>query len=125
MRMAQPFSPKLSRKKKSRAKTARQGRHNNNHHFSNGGGDKDQNQPAFNCLSSVWLLAKKTNDWYEDSGATHHMTDQRHFFYNTHTRNARNMVCSWYWIDQNGSTWSWQYQDLLLCERRKENMRIV
>ena len=61
-------------------KTARQGRHNNNPLFSNGGGDKDQNEPAFNCLSSVCFLAKKTKNWYADYEANHHMTDQRHFF---------------------------------------------
>ena len=123
--MAWPFCPKFSRKRNREQKTARQGRHNQNCYFTNGSGDKDQIEPSFNCLiSSVFFLAKKANDWYADSGATHHMTDQRHFFYNTHTREAKDMLCSWYWLDQNGRPWNWQHQYILLCQRRKENRKI-
>ncbi|KZS05939.1 putative Copia protein (Gag-int-pol protein), partial [Daphnia magna] len=59
---------------------ARQGKQDSNRSFNDGGYENDQRDPTFNCLSSVCFLAKKTNDWYADSGATHHMTDQRHFF---------------------------------------------
>ena len=61
-------------------KKARQGKQDSYRNFNDGGYDNDQRDPTFNCLSSVCFLAKKTNDWYADSGATHHMTDQRHFF---------------------------------------------
>ncbi|KZR97031.1 putative Copia protein (Gag-int-pol protein), partial [Daphnia magna] len=61
-------------------KKVRQGKQDSNRNFNDGGYENDQRDLTFNCLSSVCFLAKKTNDWYADSGATHHMTDQRHFF---------------------------------------------
>jgi len=34
----------------------------------------------FAAVSSLCFVARKPTDWYADSGATHHMTDQRSYF---------------------------------------------
>ena len=40
----------------------------------------DKRDNSFACLSSLCFVARKPMDWYANSGATHHMTDQRSFF---------------------------------------------
>lgn len=40
----------------------------------------DNSNNSFAALSSLCFVARKSFDWYADSGATHHMTDQRSFF---------------------------------------------
>lgn len=41
--------------------------------------NNDDNK-SFCALSSLCFISRRSNDWYADSGATHHMTDQRSFF---------------------------------------------
>lgn len=40
----------------------------------------DNKNNSFAAVSSLCFVARKPIDWYADSGATHHMTDQRSFF---------------------------------------------
>ena len=35
---------------------------------------------SFSAVSLLCFVARKPTDWYADSGATHHMTDQRSYF---------------------------------------------
>lgn len=35
---------------------------------------------SFGCISSFCFMARRQSDWYADSGATRHMTDQKSFF---------------------------------------------
>jgi hypothetical protein len=54
-------------------RSSRQKKFDNNRNLNN-----DNN--GFSALSSFCFVARKPTDWYADSGATHHMSEQRHFF---------------------------------------------
>lgn len=60
-------------KKDEERKDARNGQFDKNR-------DYDSKNNSFAALSSLCFVARKPIDWYADSGATHHMTDQRSFF---------------------------------------------
>jgi hypothetical protein len=42
--------------------------------------DDRNDKKSFAALSSLCFIARKSSDWYADSGATHHMSDQRSNF---------------------------------------------
>lgn len=61
-------------KKEDERRQARKDQHNKKRD------NDDDHGNSFACLSSLCFVARKPTDWYADSGATHHMTDQRSFF---------------------------------------------
>jgi len=60
-------------------RNARHEKFNSNRSFGEKG-ENNNRQPAANLMSSFCFIANNENDWYADSGATHHMTDKKHFF---------------------------------------------
>ena len=58
-------------------RNARQDRYVNNRNLNDGNGER---LPATNLMSSFCFIGKNEDDWYADSGATHHMTEMKHFF---------------------------------------------
>ena len=62
-----------------KADERKEARHDNHNKRRDGDSDSRDNN-SFACLSSLCFVTRKPTDWYADSGATYHMTDQRSFF---------------------------------------------
>lgn len=70
----QPGHKALTCREKDRKK-ARQVQFDTNRDYA-----RKERTDSFGALSSLCFVVRKQSDWYADSGATHHMSDQQHLF---------------------------------------------